>query len=438
MKARLQPLFFSQTSSEELTVQLSHIRSLLGDEAELLDPLQVGLDFTGADAVILPVIIGEAYSKVEELRAIDVPIVAVTSEFGTVAMWDWEIVTYMRSEGITIFSPYTLELAKTFCRTVRIKREMQTSKFLVYQDNPGDGMQAEIFKRFYWWEDECTQLIKKRFGISIVKKSFKELGERARQIPDSEAEAVVEAWKMKDVDLSHRAYLSAIKIYLALKGDIEADPSIKGAGINCLNESFYSDTTPCLAWSMLYEEKGIIWGCEADTLSLLTMFLVNKCADSPVIMTNLYPFLSGPTALKHERIDKFPDVPQPENCVLIGHCGFQGVIPRCMTIEWSVQPKVLAIVDENAHAIDARLPTGPVTLAKLHPKLGAMQAIPATLDGYAQYPDSDCRNGGIIRVADGYKLMSALYSHHYCIVPGLKTEEIGMMNDVLGLTTESI
>src|SRR5690606_5802921 len=158
MKARLQPLFFSQTSSQELAVQLSHIDSLLAADAELLEPLEVGSDFSAADAVVLPVIIGEAYSKVEELRAIDVPIIAITSPFGTVAMWDWEIVTFMRSEGITIFSPYTLELAKTFCRTVRIKREMQTSKFLVYQDNPADGMQAEIFKRFYWWEDECTQL----------------------------------------------------------------------------------------------------------------------------------------------------------------------------------------------------------------------------------------------------------------------------------------
>lgn len=437
MKARLQPLFFSQTSPVDLANQLMHIETLLGEDAELLEPLEVGSDFLGADAVVLPVIIGEAYGKVEELRSIEVPIVAITSEFGTVAMWDWEVVEYMRSEGVTIFSPYTLELAKTFCRTVRVKREMVTSKFIVYQDNPGDGMQAEIFKRFYWWEEECVQLIKDRFGITIIKKSFKELGERARQLSDEEAAAAIEMWKMKGVDLSHKAYLSAIKIYLALKSDIDADSAIKGAGINCLNESFYSDTTPCLAWSMLYEEKGIIWGCEADVLSLLTMFLVNKCADAPVIMTNLYPFLSGPTALKHERIEKFPDVHSPENCVLIGHCGFQGVIPKCMTLEWSVQPKVLGIVDENAHAIDARLPTGPVTLTKLHPKLGAMQAIPATLEGYAQYPGSDCRNGGIIRVSDGYKFIGSLYSHHYCIVPGLKTEEIRMVNDVLGLRTVS-
>src|SRR5690606_34475878 len=145
-----------------------------------------------------PVTTGEASSKVEALRASDVPVVAITSEFRTVAMWEWEIDTYIRSESVTILASYTLQLAQTCCRTVRIKRELKQSQFLGYHDNPRDGMQAEIFKRFYWWEDQCTQLIKERFGISIVKKSFKELGERARQIPDSEAEAVIEVWKMKD------------------------------------------------------------------------------------------------------------------------------------------------------------------------------------------------------------------------------------------------
>ncbi len=57
-------------------------------------------------------------------------------------------------------------------------------------------------------------------------------------------------------------------MYLAIKEEVEKDPDIKGAGINCLNESFYSDTTPCLAWSLLYEEKGLVWACEADTISL--------------------------------------------------------------------------------------------------------------------------------------------------------------------------
>jgi hypothetical protein len=434
-KITLQPLYFSQTTSEELQTQLGHLYPLLGEDVFWMPPKLVGEDVSDADAVVLPVIIGQAYRQVEDLKALKVPIMAMTSVFGTVAMWDWEIITFMQSEGVKIYAPYTLELAKTFCRTLAVKKQMPFSKFVVYQDNPGDGMQAEIFKRFYWWEDQCTQLIKEKFGISIEQRSFKALGERAKTLPDTAAQAVIEAWQMRGIDLSPRPYLSAIKMYIALKEDLEADPSIVAAGINCLNESFHSDTTPCLAWSMLYEEKGIIWGCEADTLSMLTMYLVNKCTDASVIMTNLYPFLSGPTALKHEKIDQFPEVTDPENCVLVGHCGFQGVIPRCMTLEWSVQPKVLGIVDENAHAIDARLPIGPVTLAKLHPKMGDMQVIQAHLEDYKQYPGSDCRNGAIIRVQDGYQMIKSLYSHHYCVIPGRKNEEIEMMNQLLEVNT---
>ena len=46
------------------------------------------------------------------------------------------------------------------------------------------------------------------------------------------------------------------------------------------------------------------------------------------MMSNLYPFLMGGAALKHEKIDKFPDVPEPENHLLMVHCGFFGVVPR--------------------------------------------------------------------------------------------------------------
>jgi hypothetical protein len=40
--------------------------------------------------------LGEAYSKIEELKAISLPIMVITSEFGTVNMWDWELVHYLK------------------------------------------------------------------------------------------------------------------------------------------------------------------------------------------------------------------------------------------------------------------------------------------------------------------------------------------------------
>ena len=47
-------------------------------------------------------------------------------------------------------------------------------KFLMFQDDPGEGMQAYLFKKFYWWNESCTEQIEKAFGIHIVYKSWKE------------------------------------------------------------------------------------------------------------------------------------------------------------------------------------------------------------------------------------------------------------------------
>ena len=100
---------------------------------------------------------------------------------------------------------------------------------------------------------------------------------------------------------------------------------------------------------------------------MLTKYILNGSLDAPIMMTNLYPFLMGQAALKHERIPNFPDVDEPENHILVAHCGYLGVVPERFSTEWALRPKVLAIVDENATAIDARLPEGDVTLAKLQP-----------------------------------------------------------------------
>ena len=71
------------------------------------------------------------------------------------------------------------------------KRELRTAKLLVYQDNPGEGFQPEIFKRFYWWEPECVDRLAEKCGVTVVKKSFKTLAEEAKAIQDAGAAA---AW----------------------------------------------------------------------------------------------------------------------------------------------------------------------------------------------------------------------------------------------------
>jgi len=439
MKARLVPVYFKSGRDSEFDEQLKMLGSLFAAEAEILEPAALGSPLPEADAVVFPRLLGDAYSQIEALKEIDLPLLIITSEFGTVSMWDWEIDTFLKSEGLKTFAPHNLEMARKICRSLGLKRELKTTRFLVFQDYPGEeGFQADIFKRFYWWKDSCTQAMKEKFGVTIVKKSFKRLGEEAKRIPDREAEGVKRNWNLQTEGVSHRALNSALKMYIALKREIEQDENIRGVGINCLNESHFSDTTPCLAWNMLFQELGIIWGCEGDTMSLLTKYILQKSLDAHVMLSNLYPFLMGMAALKHERIEAFPEVEDPQDHILVAHCGYLGVLPQPFATEWTLRPKVLAIVDENATAIDARLPTGDVTLAKLHPTLNKIMTVKGSLEGYAQYPGSDCRNGAVVRVNDGYQLVNSLYSHHYCILTGRKSVEINMLAKVFDLEVEEI
>lgn len=438
MKAKLVPVYFENEKDDEFGRVLSITKELLKEEAEFLEPVELGERLPDADGVIFPKLVGRAFRDVQKFRKIQIPIIIATSDFGTVNMWDWEIVSFLKLRGIKPFAPYNVDLTRIICRSLALKRAMKEQKFLVFQDNPGEGMQASIFKRFYWWEDACLDLMKKKFGISIEKRSFKVLGEEAKKIPDGEAKEKLNSMSIKTEGLGEKELLSAVKIYLAILKEIEGDNSVVGIGMNCLNESFYSDTTPCLAWNLLYEERGLMWGCEADTVSLLTKYIIHKTTGAPIMMSNIYPFLMGMAALKHEKIDNFPEVDEPQNHMLVAHCGYLGVVPVSFSSSWVLKPRVLEIVDPNAVAIDAKLPEGPITLAKLHPGMENIQVVEGELKGYVQYPGSDCRNGAVIRVQNGYRIMKSFYSHHNLLITGHRKEEIGVMAETLDLEVEEV
>jgi hypothetical protein len=440
MKAKILPMFFEPGRDAGFDDQLNNLRGLLGEEVEFLASQPLGARVSEADAVVFPQFLGEGYRRVQDFRDISVPILVVTSEFGTVSMWDWELMCYLRSEGVDCIAPTNLNQTRMLCRALAVRRSLKTAKFFVYQDNPGHGQQAPIFKRFYWWEDECTQRMTKKFGITVEKRSFRELGERAKNKSDAEAMQALKEWgDFPHQGLSQRALNSTAKLYLAVREDLDQEGNVVGAGINCLNESHFSDTTPCQVWNRFFQERGLIWGCEADTVSMISKLILHRTLEAPILMTNLYPFLLGNAALKHERIERFPTVTgNPEDYLLVAHCGYMGVIPQPFSTEWTLRKKVLGIVDENAHAIDARIPEGDVTLAKLNPSFDKMNVTEACLEGYAQYPGSDCLNGGIIHVKDGKRLLGQLYSHHYVLMTGHHQASIESFSNVFGLVIEEI
>jgi hypothetical protein len=438
MKAKLVPIYFKAADSPDFATQLQKLHDLLADEAEMLEPVLLGSSLPEADAVIFPEMLGTAFREVEKIKMLPQPILVVTSEFGTVSMWDWEINSFLTAKGMRVIGPTSLEKTKQVCRALALRRQMKQSKFLVYQDNPaGPGsLQYEIFKRFYWWEPECVEAIEKKYGLTVVKKSFKELGVVAKSISDESAQEVWEQKKARTPigKITNRATLSAVKLYMAVKKDLDQDPDIIAAGMNCLNESMFSDTTPCLAWDFLYEDQGLIWGCEGDLVSMLTETLIGKTIAAPYMMTNLYPFQMGQAALKHEHIPNFPEVEgSPDNYILAAHCGYFGVVPQSFSTEWKLKEKVLAIVDDNATAIDARLPEGEITLVKMMPPFDRWSIVEGDLPKYAQFENSHCLNGAVIRVPDGKRLVADLVSHHYIITTGHNLNELQMVSKVFDL-----
>jgi hypothetical protein len=87
MKARLLPVYFESARHEEYDEQYKTIKELLKDEADLLEPVPLGAPVNDVDAVVFLQLVGEAYRQVKDIQNINVPIVIITSEFGTVAMW---------------------------------------------------------------------------------------------------------------------------------------------------------------------------------------------------------------------------------------------------------------------------------------------------------------------------------------------------------------
>jgi hypothetical protein len=437
MKARITPIYLKTPEDPEFTAQLTKLRELLDEDAEFLPPVKLGARVPPTDAVIFPQMLGEAFGLVERIRRLPQPLLVVTSEFGTVSMWDWEINSFLSARGVRVIGPTSLEKTRQVCRAFALKRQLKRSKLLVYQDHPASqGQQDPIFKRFYWWEAQCVADIQKKYGVKVVKRSFKKLGEAAKAISNDAARGVWAARKSRTPisRLSEPAILSAVKLYMAVKAELDQDPDVLAVGINCLNESMYSDTTPCLAWNFLYEDQRMVWGCEADLVSMMTKILIDKTLGVPFMMTNLYPFEMGNAALKHEHIPHFPPVKgKPEDYILAAHCGYLGVVPQSFSSQWRLKGKVLAIVDDNATAIDARLPEGEITLVKLMPPFDRWSIVEGELPGYAGFKDSHCLNGAVIRVPNGKRLVADLVSHHYILTTGHNREDLATVSKVFDL-----
>jgi hypothetical protein len=435
------PVYLEERPTDAFTRQLDALKLLSDGLVEWLPPVQIGLaPNVAAAAIVVPDMSGLAYRLLREFQALHLPIIIITSEFGTVSMWDWEIRDYLRRREVETIAPTSLGEFHDLARALGVKQRLAGAKMLAYQDNLGAGKQPDIFKRFYWWEDECVDDLNRSFGVNVERRSYKELQARADSVGQNRLDEEIAriGAKVTIVGLAARARDAGLRMKIALADELDETPGVIAAGINCLNESETSNTTPCLAWNLLFEERGLIWGCEADLTSMITQFITWETFRTPAIMTNLYPFLMGQAALKHEKIPYFPTVEKPENHILTAHCGFVGVIPQSWATEWTLRPPVLEIVDPNANVIDARLPEGDMTILKITSTMDSFVVTPAVLTNYEQYEKSDCLNGAVLRVEDGYRFAENLASHHAVLAVGDLSRRLDVVGGVLGLTMQKI
>ena len=117
MKAALTPVYFKTSQDPDFTKQLDSLRGLFAQEAEFLEPVPLGAPIPRqADALVFPQMLGDAYRRLEQFKALNLPVLVITSEFGTVSMWDWEINRYLRGAGVQVIAPYNLVQARLACR----------------------------------------------------------------------------------------------------------------------------------------------------------------------------------------------------------------------------------------------------------------------------------------------------------------------------------
>jgi hypothetical protein len=150
---------------------------------------------------------------------------------------------------------------------------------------------------------------------------------------------------------------------------------------------------------------------------MITKYMLHKSLGAPIMMTNLYPFLLGNAALKHERIESFPEVGGAGESHPGGPLRLHGRDPHPFATEWTLRKKGAG--DRRRQRLGHRRPAAGrrCHLGQAASHDGQDDGGRGAADGYAQFPGSDCLNGGVIKVRDGHKLMSP-GSHHYLLLVG--------------------
>ena len=96
LKTTLLPVYFpeiNEREQREYEIQKERMQKLYGEDTVFLPAVPIGEACTAkADMIVFFQLVGAVFRHRESLEKINIPVLILTSEFGTVEMWDWEIV----------------------------------------------------------------------------------------------------------------------------------------------------------------------------------------------------------------------------------------------------------------------------------------------------------------------------------------------------------
>lgn len=372
---------------------------------------------------------GGFWSVPDPLKAIDKPIVVWSwTHEGTLTMWLWETLSWLRANGIDVPVFINVEHLREYFRALAAYKSIKGCKVLLV-------LAGNLW--FTWGYPGVREALSRRLGLRFVEKDRRYLEEILKDISDEDARNLLEQKGFTCRGVDSEDVLEAFKLYLALKKVLEEE-GYSGVGVDCLLKPFYSKAGkpihPCLAFSLLSDE-GIACGCEGDVLSIATMLLLNRFFDEPCFMTNVYPLSIGPVVAKHLGIPVHEF--DPKRTILLCHCAYLGVVPPSLATKFHLTEK-WDKMHKGGIMVDVEVPLGSVTAARLSPIADSLQVFSGRLERILRFSSIHCRAVGVVEVDDSVKIAERIYSHHMIILPGDRREELKMLSKACGLKYEEL
>ncbi len=201
----------------------------------------------------------------------------------------------------------------------------------------------------------------------------------------------------------------ALKLYLALR-NILSKYSIDVFTIKCFDIIFKLDTTACLPLS-LFNDQGIVAGCEGDVPATLSMLILHKVSGKPVFMGN-------PSIIDG-------------NKMLIAHCTSPTSLGYAYTLRTHFETG--RGVGVAVHYRENEL----VTLLRIDPKLELLRIIRGVIEEGEPVSKMHCRTQVWVKAKSSLEpLITNSIGNHYVLTIGDYAEELMAVAKTLGIKFE--